>query len=206
MIGFLEYLVGADFGILQQLEFIHRQGGHVDIYAPNFAAALMHAVDRLDRLEHIGESLARIGFAGDHQDALMALFDDDSRFLGDLLLTQGAAVNLLIAGAECAVQALIGAQVRDVERGEHDQPLAVDLFLDLAGGGKEFAHELGVADRGQHGHVGKIQALHLKRLGEYVLDLFHVGVCETGECLFNDGFVDRYGGRWIVHDGSCEIG
>ena len=97
-----------------------------------------------------------------------------SDLLADLVLGEGTALDLLVAGPEGAVQALVGAQVGDVERSEHDQPAAVDLLLDLAGRGEQLAEQVGVAHLSEGRHLLLVQPLQLERLGDDVADVVRV--------------------------------
>ena len=62
----------------------------------------------------------------------MALVDEHLDLVADLLLRERAALELLVAHAEGAVEAVVAAQVADVERGEEHEALAVDGLLDVA--------------------------------------------------------------------------
>jgi hypothetical protein len=61
---------------------------------------------------------------------LWPLVDEDLDLAADLVLRQCPALELLVAHAEGAVEAVVGAQVGDVERGEEHEARAVDRVLD----------------------------------------------------------------------------
>lgn len=68
----------------------------------------------------------------------MPLPEQDLCFLPDLVRIQCPADRLFIGSSECAVQALIGAEVGDVQRSKKDNPVSVDLFLHGFGRMKQF--------------------------------------------------------------------
>ena len=76
----------------------------------------------------------------------MALADEMAHFLRDLLLGQRPPLELSISGAEGAVQAVVGAQVGDVQRREDDEAAAVDSLLHALGGGEERVQKGRIAD------------------------------------------------------------
>ena len=55
------------------------------------------------------------------------------------------------------------AEVGDVERREEHEALAVDVLLDVARRGEQLAEQLGVADRGERGHLVEVEAVELAR-------------------------------------------
>ncbi len=170
MVRLLEELEGADATALERLEVRHREGSHVDIDAADLAVAALDLVDRGDRIEHVAEALLGVRLSGDQQDALVALVDEQLGLVADLRLRERPALELLVAHAEGAVQAVVVAHVADIERREQDEARAVDRVLDVARRSEQLAEQLGVAHRAEDGHVLHVQALELGRLGE---DLAH---------------------------------
>ena len=130
MIGFLKQLEGSDARFLQQLEPLRGLRRQVHVYAPDFTGADLRVVDGRDGVENVLEALRRQRLAGHHQNALVALADEDARLFGDLFLRERAARERGVGGAEGAVGALVRAAIGNIERREEDQPRAVDLLLD----------------------------------------------------------------------------
>ena len=111
----------------------------------------------------------------------------------DLVLGEGAALELLVAHAEGAVEAVVLAEVRDVERREQHETLAIDVLLDGARRGEQLGEQLGVADRGQRRDLVELETLGLGGLGEDLADAAGVGP-GAGDQRGDDGaFVDEGG-------------
>ena len=199
VVRLLEALVGADAAGLQLAEVLDRERRDVDVDAANLAVAAARGVDGLDGLVDVVEAVGvGIGLAGDHEDALVALLDDDLDLGGDLFLGEGDAVQLAVAGAVGAVFALVGAAVADVERGEHDQAGAVDLLLDGARGGKELFGQLRVLESDEGCDLVEGEALHLAGLGEDGADAGGFGLRGVAEAI-EDCLVVDVGGLF----GDC---
>ena len=81
-----------------------------------------------------------IRLASHHEYALMPLPQQDLCFLPDLVRIQCPADRLFIGSSECAVGALIGTEVGDVQRSKKDNPVSglEDLFLHGFGRMKQF--------------------------------------------------------------------
>ena len=86
-----------------------------------------------------------------------------------LLRAQRAAQGGGVRAAEGAVQAVVGAIVADVERGEDHDPVAVDFALELPRGGEDPLAALGVVGRQQHGCLLQLQRLLGQALGQHVV-------------------------------------
>ena len=82
--------------------------------------------------EIVQAGAARV-FAAEHQEPLVTLPLQHPDLVGDLLHRQGDPGQLLVAPAKTAVEAVVGAVVGDIERGEKDQAVAVNRLFDLAG-------------------------------------------------------------------------
>ncbi len=106
----------------------------------------------------------------------MPLLLEPAHLAGDLLLGQRAALELPVPDAEGAVEALVPAEVRDVERREDHEPLAVDRLLHPPGRVEELAEEAGVGNAGEDGEVAAAEPLHLEGLREEVADLAGVRI------------------------------
>jgi len=124
-------------------------------------------------------------------------------FADDLVAGQRAAVDRRIGTAEAAVDAIVGAVVRDVQRREQHDAAAVDLLLDRAGELEDFLPGVRVVNAQQHRHLFGAQALlqtgvvehlaHPPRLGgggfEDLLNFVRVDECVRHDvgppCLSN---------------------
>ena len=95
----------------------------------------------------------------DHQ-PLVALADEGVDFGAELVVGEGAALDLVVVLPEPAVHARVDALVADVERGEEDDAVAVDVLLELAGRVEHLLEQRGVGHREQGGHLLEIEPLH----------------------------------------------
>jgi hypothetical protein len=82
------------------------------------------------RLEDVVEAAPGIGLAGHDQNPLVPLAHERQRLFRDLPAGHGRGADRLVSGAKGAVDALVFAKVRNVERGEQDETLPVDAVLD----------------------------------------------------------------------------
>ena len=99
----------------------------------------------------------------------------DPDLVGDLLHRQGDPGQLLVAPAETAVEAVVGAVVGDVERGEEHQAVAVDRLLDLPGRRPDPLDQLLVLGLEEDGGLLRGKALQFHRLGDDLLDPLPLG-------------------------------
>lgn len=138
MVGFLKKLERTDVPFLQAAEILYGQGGEVHVHPANAAAILFRTVNRVNGFQYIINTASGIRLASHHEYALMPLPQQDLCFLPDLVRIQCPADRLFIGSSECAVQALIGTEVGDVQRSKKDNPVSVDLFLHGFGRMKQF--------------------------------------------------------------------
>ena len=141
MVGLLEDLVGADAGLFHQPVALHVERRAVDVDAADLAAVL----GGVDDLHRVGDGLgAVVGVLAvvDHQ-ALVALADEGVHLGPQLVVGEGAADDLVVVVPEAAVRAGVDALVADVERGEEDDAVAVDVLLELARRGEHLLLQSG---------------------------------------------------------------
>ena len=132
MVGFLKKLERTDVPFLQAAETLYGQGGKVHVHPANAAAILFRTVP------YIIMSLP--GYASP---ATMStrLCPCRSRIFVSCLISSGfnaRRIASLFGSSECAVQALNGTEVGDVQRSKKDNPVSVDLFLHGFGRMKQF--------------------------------------------------------------------
>jgi hypothetical protein len=181
-------------GVLELLELADGEGGEVDVDAADFAAAALDLVNGVDGLEYIVEALGPgIGLPGDQENALMAHFDEDFGLLGDFGLGEDAAFELGVGGAEGAVGALVLAEVRDVERGEQHEAVAIDLLLDETRGGEDLFQQVGFASFHEHGDLRGIEAVEEAGFGQDLADAGRTGPAGFGEGFLDFGLVNERG-------------
>jgi len=173
VVGLLEDLVGADPRFLDLAEpgMVERRG--VDVHPPDLPVPLLDAVHVADGLGDEGGVVARM-LAENEDEPLVPLRLEGADLPRDLLRLERPADRVGVAPAEPAVEAVVGALVPDVERGEEHDPVPVDGLLQRAGGGEDLLLELGRIGAEQHGRLldreGRLgQALghdraHLRRI------------------------------------------
>ncbi len=174
VVGLLEQHVGADAGVFQELEVLHRGGGDVDVHPPDGAVLELQGVDDADAVEDVVDGAVLRVLSGLQGQALVAHALQHPHFrlqLGGIQLAPGDVVVVVVA----AVGTTVDAEVRKVERGEHDDPPAVDVFLDPARQGEDLPQDGRVLDFQQHGRLpvgeaavaGRLlqEGPHLNRIG-----------------------------------------
>ena len=202
MVGLLEELEGADAAGLEGAEIVDLQGRDVDVDAADLAVAALDVVDGRDAVEHVLKAaVPGIRLAGHEQDALVPLVDQRLHLVADLLLGEGTPLELLIAHAEGTVEAVVVAEVADVERGEEHEARAVDGVLGVARRLEELGQQLGVAHRGEDRDLVHLEALELPRLGEDLADAGGVLGGRRAHRLVDAGLVDE---RSCPHNG-CHV-
>jgi len=199
VVGLLEQLIGADLGLLEMRELLDRQRREIDVEPPDVAVRLGHVIHGPDRVEHVVEATARhrIPLAGNHQQALVALFYQFAHVGADTVHGERRARQLLVGRAERAVGAVVAADVGNVQRREQHHAPAVDFFLDLPRSGEQFLRQIPSGDAAQRRHLGCIQSLQLACLGQDLAHAPDVGRGSTQNVL-RVGGMQPLGGRTEV--------
>ena len=190
VVGLLEQDVGADARLLELAVVLHGGGGDVDVDAADVAVLVMHRVDGLDALQNVLDGVV-LGILTclDGQTLVTHILEGDD--LGaHLLLGQLLAGDLLVLEVVGAVDTAVDAVVGEVERGEHDDAVAVEGQLDLLGDLVDLLDLLGnVAGQEDGGlAVGKPRAdvagirLLRTRLVQNGVDELHVALVGLGVC------------------------
>jgi len=116
-------------GRLELAEVLHAERSAVDVHAANTGIALLDAIHRLDGTGEEVDAGDPGLLARNEQQTLVPHAQQCAHFLSDLVLRQRLARQTLVVLPEAAVQAVVVADVGDVERGkEHNAP-AVDALL-----------------------------------------------------------------------------
>ena len=129
MIGLLEELEGAYLAFFKLTEIFHGQGCEIHIDAANGASVFAHSIDSVNGIKDIAYAGTGVGLAGNEKQALMSLAQQYLGLVGNFLHTERLAGDFTVAATEGAVQALVGADVGEVERCKEHDPLAVDLLF-----------------------------------------------------------------------------
>lgn len=136
VVTFLEDLVGPDPGFFDGPVTLVIERGGVNIYPPDRPPALFYRVGGPDG---IGDEFGGVVgvFAEDQDQPFVAGIFQSLDLEPKFVIAQGLADGIFLGPAEGAVKAVVDTEVADIERGEDDDPVAVNLALQLAGGGED---------------------------------------------------------------------
>ncbi len=133
VVGLLEEDVGADAGLLEFAVVLDGGGGDVDVDPADGAVLVLDAVDGLDAFEDVFDRVVLRVLAGFECEPLVPHVLQGDHFGADLILGELLAADVGVRAVIGAVGAAVDAVVREVERSEHHDPVAVELLLDLHG-------------------------------------------------------------------------
>ena len=131
VVGLLEEDVGADAGFLQQAVIVNGRCRDVDVDAADGSVLMFDAVDRFDGFQIIIHCISDRIFAGFKGEALVSHILQGDDFPTDVFLRELLPRDVFILRVVRAVGAPVDAVVGQVERREHDDPVAVEVFFDL---------------------------------------------------------------------------
>ena len=188
VIGLLEQDVGADARVLELSVVLHRRGGDVHVHAADVAVLVVDGVNGIDALQDVLDGVVHRVLAGLDGQALVAhvLQRDDLR--AHLVLRQLPAGDVLVLQVIGAVQAAVDAVVRQVQRREHHDAVAIEGQLDLLG---DLVHLLDLfRDLAGQQHRGlpvrqpragaAVSLLHGARLFKDLVDQRHIVLVRLG--------------------------
>ena len=150
VVGFLEDLIGADAGGLDDPIAVVIQRGGVQVDAADFAAAGGGRVDVLHALGHEAGVVLRM-LAEDEDQPLVPLVFQGQHLLADFVLVQRAANLRLVRAAERAIEAIVRAVVADVDRREQHDAVAVNVAFQLPGGVEDLFEQFRLVGGQQRG-------------------------------------------------------
>ncbi len=172
VVGFLENLVGCDFGFREAFEFfqIHGRGVDADPSDPPGTGTIgvfrIHRIDRADAIEDIVD--IRFGMFPENQN--QPLVADFSRqnldFLANFFRGLNRALDLSVAFAETAVEAVVHAGIAQVEGREGDNPVVIDLPFDRQARSLHFLQKFRVLHPHQFGGFGRAEILEREGFGQ----------------------------------------
>ena len=131
VVGLLEEDVGADACLLEKPVVVHGGGGNIDVDPADGAVFMFDAVDGVDAVQVVVHGVVDRVLPRFQGQALVAhvLEGDDLSF--DLLLGELLSGNMFVLAVVRTVGAAVDAVVGQIQRGEHDNAVAVEVFLDL---------------------------------------------------------------------------
>ncbi len=159
VIGLLEQDIGADTGVLELSVILNGGRGDIDVDAADRAVLVLDRIDGVDTLEDVLDRVHHRILAALDGKALVThiLQRDDLRL--DLLLRQLFARNGLVLHVIRTVQTAVDAVVREVQRREDDDTVAVEGELDLLRDLIDPTGHLGILAREQYRRLTMGQAV-----------------------------------------------
>ena len=131
VVCFLEENVGADAGFFQFFVIFHRGRRDIHVDAADIAVFMVDGIDRLDGFEDVFDRIVdRIFSRFDGQSLVSQILQGDD-FPADFLLCQLFSRNRPVDCVIRTVGAAVDAVVGEIERCEHDDAVAVEIFFDL---------------------------------------------------------------------------
>jgi len=114
VVGLLKQLVGADLSALEFLKLIHGQGSYVDINPADLPPFRLGRIDSIYAVENVIQSLIGIGFSRNEQNPFVSLVKDNPCFIGNLFLSQRAALYRRISFAEGTIGAVVCTKIGNI--------------------------------------------------------------------------------------------
>ena len=133
VVGFLEENVGADACIAQFAVVLDRRSRDIYVHAADRPVLVMYGVDRLDRFENVLDRIVARVLSGFECQTLVTHILQGNHLAADFVLGEFAARNGFVFLVIRAIYAAVDAVVRQIERREHYDTVAVDFLLDLFG-------------------------------------------------------------------------
>ena len=131
VVRFLEQDICADLGLLEHAVLVHRRGGDVHVHAADGAVFVLDGIDGVHRLQDVLDGVVLRVLARLDGQALVAHVLQRDDLGANLVLRELAARNLAVLGVIGAVQAAVHAVVRQVQRREKHDAVAVIGLLDV---------------------------------------------------------------------------
>jgi hypothetical protein len=153
-------------GRLDGAESLDVEGGGVDVDAPDFAVPDFDGVDQPHGVRDELGVVARV-FAEDHDQPLVPAVLHRGHLRADFVRAERAPYRVGVRATEGAILAIVAAQVADVQRSEEHDAVAVDIALELPGGGKDFFRQIRIISLEQRGGFSQAQSLLGEALGNY---------------------------------------
>ena len=174
VVGLLEQDVGANARLLQLAVVLHGGGGNVHVHPADSPVFVLDGVDGVDAVQHILDGAVDRVLAGLDGQALVAHVLQGNDLFLHLFLGQLFPGNVLVLHVIGTVQAAVDAVVREVQRREDDNAVAVKILLDLLGQGVQLLDLLGDVAGQQHRGLPVGQALALPGLVQNLVNERHV--------------------------------
>ena len=130
VVGLLKQNIGADLGFLELAVVLDRGSCDVHVRATDCAVLVLDRVDGLKALEHVLDRIVDRVFAQFDRKALVTLVLQRDHFGGDLFLGELLARDRLVLKMVRAIHAAVHAVIRQVERCEEHDTIAIMVVLD----------------------------------------------------------------------------
>ena len=151
VVGLLEQNVSANAGVLQLAVILDRGRRNVDVDTSNRTVFVLDGVNGVDALENVLDRVVDRVLTGLDGKALVTHILQRDNLAGNLLLRQLFAGDMAVFRMIRAVNTAVHAVIRQIQRCEHNNAVAVERQLDLLSQTIHLLDLFGDVAREQHG-------------------------------------------------------
>ena len=170
----LEQDVRSDSRLFQLPVILHRRRRNIDIDPADRPVFMLDTVNCLDTVQHIFNRIVDRILARLQRQTFMSHILKRNYLPADFLLRQLLSGNVLIFHVVWTVHAAIHAVIRQIQRCKHDDPVSVEILLDLARQLKELLHLFRDFAVKKHCRLAVSQPFSKPRLRQNLVNQFHV--------------------------------
>ena len=131
VIRLLKQDIGADPGFFEQTIIVHSGCCDIDVHSSDGAVFVFDAVNGVDAVQIVVHGIAYRIFAGFQCQTFVSHVLQCNDFSADFLLGQLFSCDMFVFQMIRAVGTAVYAVVGQIERCEHDDPVAVEIFFNL---------------------------------------------------------------------------
>ena len=131
IVGFLEQNICADARLLQAAVIFHGRGGNIHVHTADRAVFMLNRIYRFDAVENVLDRVVHRVFARLDRQPLMPHILQRNHLAADFVLRELFAADGLVFVVVRTVNAAVYAVIRQVQRREHYDTVAVEFPLDF---------------------------------------------------------------------------
>ena len=174
MVRLLEQDVRSDSRLFQLPVILHRRRRNIDIDPADRPVFMLDTVNCLDTVQHIFNRIVDRILARLQRQTFMSHILKRNYLPADFLLRQLLSGNVLVFHVVWTVHAAIHAVIRQIQRRKHDDPVSVEILLDLARQLKDLLHLFRDLAVKKHCRLAVAQPFSKPRLRQNLVNQFHV--------------------------------
>ena len=174
MVRLLEQDVRSDSRLFQLPVILHRRRRNIDIDPTDRPVFMLDAVNCPDTVQHIFDRAVNRILARLQRQTFMSHILKRNYLLPNFLLRQLLSGNVLVFHVVWTVHAAIHAVIRQIQRRKHDDPVSVEILLDLTCQFKDLLHLFRNLTVKKHCRLTVAQPFSKPRLRQNPIDQFHV--------------------------------